>query len=79
MTQTFKVWDSQSNSMSNYEPYKVYKITVEYPTKNRTETFLGMDRGSCIMQAEVAKLEGDDLMLMQSEASETLWKINKEK
>ena len=79
MTQTFKVWDSQSSSMSNYEPYKVYKITVEYPKTNRTETFLGMDRGSCIMQAEVAKLEDDDLMLMKSEAMETLWKINKEK
>jgi len=79
MTQEFKVWNGEQQSMKKYQPYNVYKITVEYPKTNRTETFLGMDRGSCIMQAEVARLEGDDLMLMQTEAEETLWKITKEK
>ena len=36
-----------------------------------------MDRGSCIMQAEVAKQEGDELMLMQTE--EKITEYNKEK
>ena len=68
----FKVWDSQHKSMTEYEPYECYKITVEYPHTNRTLEFLGMDRGSCILQAEVAKDEGDDVMLMQTEETVTL-------
>ena len=68
----FKVWDSQHKSMSAYEPYECYKITVEYPHTNRTLEFLGMDRGSCLLQAEVAKQEGDELMLMQTEETVTL-------
>jgi hypothetical protein len=32
-----------------------------------------MDRGSCILQAEVAKLEGDDLMLMHTEETITVY------
>jgi len=65
--------------LTNNKPYNCYKITVNYPNSNRQLDFIGMDRGSCIMLAEVAKLEGDDLMLMQTEAEETLWKITKEK
>jgi len=76
MTQQFKVWDSQRNSMTQYTPKKLYKIVVEYPISNRTLEFIGMDRGSCIMQAEVAK-EVDDLMLMRSEEEITL--LQKEK
>lgn len=72
----FKVYDS-INGMTQYTPKQVYKIVVDYPKTNRTLEFIGMDRGSCIMQAEVAKEEGDDLMLMQSEESLTLY--NKEK
>ena len=71
MTQ-FKVWDSQRNSMTEYESYDCYKITVNYPNTNRVLEFLGMDRGSCILQAEVAKEEGDDVMLMESEETVTL-------
>ena len=74
---TYKVWDSQHQSMTQYTPKQVYKIVVDYPKTNRTLEFIGMDRGSCIMQAEVAKQEGDDLMLMQSEELLTLY--NKEK
>ena len=77
MKQSYKVWDSQHNSMTEYTPKEVYKIVVDYPKTNRTLEFIGMDRGSCIMQAEVAREEGDDLMLMQSEESLTLY--NKEK
>ena len=53
---------------------EVYKIVVDYPGTDRTLEFIGMDRGSCILQAEVAKQEGDELMLMQSEESITLYK-----
>jgi len=74
----FKVWDDQHKSMTQYEPYNCYKITVDYPKTNRTLEFLGMDRGSCILQAEVAKLEHDDLMLMQSEESVTLLRKHNE-
>ena len=74
----FKVWDKQGKTMSIYEPYDCYKITVDYPKTNRTQEFIGMDRGSCILQAEVAKLEHDDLMLMQSEESITLLRKHNE-
>jgi len=63
--------------MTRYTPKELYKIVVDYPKTNRQLEFIGMDRGSCIMQAEVAKQEGDDLMLMQSE--ETITVLNKEK
>jgi len=76
MNQTYKVWDSQRKDMTLYTPKKLYKIVVEYPISNRTLEFIGMDRGSCIMQAEVAK-EVDDLMLMRSEEEITL--LQKEK
>tara|TARA_R100001460_G_scaffold38649_3_gene73198 strand:+ start:2963 stop:3217 length:255 start_codon:yes stop_codon:yes gene_type:complete len=75
--QPYKVWDSQHQSMTKYTPKEVYKIVVDYPHTGRTLEFIGMDRGSCIMQAEVAKEEGDELMLMQTEQTLTLY--NKEK
>jgi len=77
MKQKYKVWDSQTKTMTEYTPKELYKIVVDYPHTNRTLEFIGMDRGSCIMQAEVAKEEGDTLMLMQSE--ETITVLNKEK
>jgi len=77
MKQSYKVWDSQRNSMTRYTPKELYKIVVDYPKTNRQLEFIGMDRGSCIMQAEVAKEEGDDLMLMQSE--QTIKVLEKEK
>ena len=75
--QPYKVWDRQQQRMTQYTPKEVYKIVVDYPHTQRTLEFIGMDRGSCILQAEVAKEEGDDLMLMQSEEAITLY--NKEK
>jgi hypothetical protein len=63
--------------MTRYTPKELYKIVVDYPKTNRQLEFIGMDRGSCIMQAEVAKQEGDDLMLMQTEEKITVY--NKEK
>ena len=69
-----KVWDTEKSSMTKYAPYDVYKIVVRYPGTDRELEFIGMDRGSCILQAEVAKQEGDELMLMQSEESVTLYK-----
>ena len=68
-----KVWDTEKSSMTKYAPYDVYKIVVRYPGTDRELEFIGMDRGSCILQAEVAKQEGDELMLMQSEQSVTLY------
>ena len=53
---------------------KVYIIVVEYPHTNRTLEFIGMDRGSCIMQAEVAKQEKDTIILMKSEEVALLYK-----
>ena len=40
--------------------------------------FIGMDRGSCIMQAEVNKQDSDTVMLMESEESITLYRKNNE-
>ena len=77
MKQSYKVWDSQRKDMTRYTPKQLYKIVVDYPKTNRTLEFIGMDRGSCILQAEVAREEGDTLMLMQSEQEVTL--LDKEK
>jgi hypothetical protein len=63
--------------MTQYTARELYKIVVQYPNTNRELEFIGMDRGSCIMQAEVAREEGDELMLMQSE--ETIRVLEKEK
>ena len=73
----FKVWDQQGKYMTQYQEQECYKITVRYPGTDRTLEFIGMDRGSCILQAEVAKEESDTVMLMESEESVTL--LQKEK
>lgn len=75
--QPYKVWDKQTASMTQYTPKEVYKMVVDYPGTNRQLEFIGMDRGSCILQAEVAKQESDTVMLTVSEESVTLY--NKEK
>ena len=72
MKQPFKVWDSQRQDMTQYIPKELYKIVVDYPKTNRTLEFIGMDRGSCLLQAEVAKEEGDELILMQNEEQITV-------
>jgi len=64
--------------LTNNKPYNCYKITVNYPNSNRQLDFIGMDRGSCILQAEVAKLEDDSVMLMESEEALTLYRNNNE-
>tara|TARA_R100000664_G_scaffold33462_1_gene50642 strand:- start:155 stop:400 length:246 start_codon:yes stop_codon:yes gene_type:complete len=74
---TFNVWDKQGQYMTKYTTQEVYKITVNYPKTHRTLEFLGMDRGSCIMQAEVAKQPGDNIMLMLTE--DTVKMLQKEK
>jgi len=68
----FKVWDRVSG-MTTYIPHDVYKMTVNFPGTNRVLEFVGMDRGSCIMQAEVAREEGDTVLLVDSEESVTLY------
>jgi len=75
--QPYKVWDRQNQSMTQYTPTEVYKMVIDYPGTNRQLEFIGMDRGSCILQAEVAKEESDTVMLTVSEESVTLY--NKEK
>ena len=74
---TFKVWNEQGKYMTRYTSQEVYKITVNYPRTHRTLEFIGMDRGSCIMQAEVAKEEADTVMLMITE--DTVKVLQKEK
>jgi len=74
---SFKVWDKQGQFMTKYTTEEVYKITVNYPHTHRTLEFIGMDRGSCILQAEVAKEEDDSVMLMISE--DTVKLLQKEK
>ena len=76
MIQNLKVWDRQMQRMTQYTPKEVYKMVIDYPGTNRQLEFIGMDRGSCIMQAEVAKEEGDTVMLTVSEELITLY--NKE-
>lgn len=77
MKQPYKVWDSQRQSMTQYMPTEVYKMVIDYPGSGRQLEFLGMDRGSCIMQAEVMKQETDTIMLTVSE--ETITLLQKEK
>lgn len=71
--QPYKVWDRQTATMTQYTPRELYRIVVDYPHTHRQLEFVGMDRGSCILQAEVAKLEGDDLMLMHTEETITVY------
>jgi len=75
--QPYKVWDRQNQSMTQYTPTEVYKMVIDYPGTNRQLEFLGMDRGSCIMQAEVMREESDTVILTVSEELITLY--NKEK
>jgi len=77
MIEPFKVWDSQSKTMTRYIPKSVYKMVVDYPGTGRQLEFLGMDRGSCIMQAEVMREDSDTVLLTVSEESVTL--LQKEK
>ncbi len=77
MTVPFRVWDSEHKHMTKYTPKQLYKIVVSYPGSNRELEFVGMDRGSCILQAEVQKTEEDNVMLMLSEENITL--LNKER
>jgi hypothetical protein len=77
MTVPFRVWDSEHKHMTQYTPKQLYKIVVSYPGSNRELEFIGMDRGSCILQAEVQKTEEDNVMLMLSEENITL--LNKER
>ena len=76
MIENLKVWDRQMQRMTQYTPKQVYKLVVDYPGTNRQLEFIGMDRGSCIMQAEVAKEDADTVMLTVSEEQITLY--NKE-
>ena len=76
MIENLKVWDRQMQRMTQYTPKQVYKLVVDYPGTNRQLEFIGMDRGSCIMQAEVAKEYADTVMLTVSEEQITLY--NKE-
>jgi len=78
MKLNYKVWDGEKATMTEYTPYEVYKITVNYPGTHRQMEFIGMDRGSCIMQAEVNKQESDTVMLMESEEAITLYRKNNE-
>ena len=77
MKQPYKVWDRQSQSMTQYTPTEVYKMVVDYPGTNRQLKFIGMDRGSCILQAEVAKEETDTVILTASEELITVYQKEK--
>lgn len=77
MKQPYKVWDRQSQSMTQYTPTEVYKMVVDYPGTNRQLEFIGMDRGSCILQAEVAKEETDTVILTASEELITVYQKEK--
>lgn len=73
----FKVWDHVSG-MTTYIPHNVYKMTVNFPGTNRLLEFVGMDRGSCIMQAEVAREEDDTVLLVENEQAVTLYQKEKQ-
>jgi len=75
--QPYKVWDSQTASMTQYKPREVYKMVVDYPGSSRQLEFIGMDRGSCILQAEVAKTETDTVMLTVTEEQITVYQKEK--
>lgn len=75
--QPYKVWDRQTQSMTQYKPREVYKMVVDYPGTNRQLEFIGMDRGSCIMQAEVMREESDTVILTASEELITVYQKEK--
>ena len=72
--QPWKVWNSEKCRMTRYTPYTVYKISVRYMKQNTIKDFVGMDRGSCLMQAEVAIELDDEIMMIESESEERLYK-----
>lgn len=72
--QPWKVWNSEKCRMTRYTPYTVYKISVRYMKQNTVKDFIGMDRGSCLMQAEVAVELDDEIMMIESESEERLYK-----
>jgi len=72
--QPWKVWNSETCHMTQYTPYTVYKISVRYMKQNTVKDFIGMDRGSCLMQAEVAVELDDEIMMIESESEERLYK-----
>lgn len=72
--QPWKVWNSEKCRMTRYTPYTVYKISVRYMKQNTVKDFVGMDRGSCLMQAEVAIELDDEIMMIESESEERLYK-----
>ena len=72
--QPWKVWNSEKCRMTRYTPYTVYKISVRYMKQNTVKDFIGMDRGSCLMQAEVAIELDDEIMMIESESEERLYK-----
>lgn len=72
--QPWKVWNSEKCRMTRYTPYTVYKISVRYMKQNTIKYFVGMDRGSCLMQAEVAIELDDEIMMIESESEERLYK-----
>lgn len=76
MKQNFCVYDEQEG-ITRYIPHQLYKITVRFPGTGRTKEFVGMDRGSAIMQAEVAREEGDSVLLVESEQAITLYQMEK--
>jgi hypothetical protein len=72
----FKVYDNQKG-ITHYTPYECYKMVVDYPGTGRQLEFIGMDRGSCIMQAEVMREESDTVILTASEELITLYQKEK--
>ena len=74
MKYNVRVYDSTTGNIIDHEPYDVYKVVVRYIDTDRTVEYIGMDRGSCIMQAEVGKLPEDEVTLIQSEERMTLWR-----
>jgi uncharacterized protein (UPF0128 family) len=63
--------------MTQYKPREVYKMVVDYPGTNRQLEFIGMDRGSCIMQAEVMREDSDTVILTASEELITVYQKEK--
>ena len=75
--QPYKVWDKQTASMTEYKPTEVYKMVVDYPGTGRQLEFLGMDRGSCVLQAEVMREQSDTVLLTASEELITVYQKEK--
>jgi hypothetical protein len=72
----YKVWDNQTKSMTRYKPVTMYTVKIKYNT-NRQQEFLGMDRGSCMLMAEVSKQEKENTLEVISEGAITMYKKEK--